>query len=52
MLQWFEKLVDPYPTRGLNEPLPSSFCIYLEIDTRRTSFSIYFNFVYRRCRNF
>ncbi len=25
MLQWFEKLVDPYPTQGLNEPLPRKF---------------------------
>ena len=25
MLQWFEKLVDPYPTKGLNEPLPRKF---------------------------
>lgn len=25
MLQWFEKLVDPYPTKGLNEPLPKQF---------------------------
>ena len=25
MLQWFEKLVDPYPTQGLNEPLPTKF---------------------------
>ena len=25
MLQWFEKLVDPYPTKGLNEPLPTRF---------------------------
>ena len=25
MLQWFEKLVDPYPTKGLNEPLPTKF---------------------------
>jgi len=25
MLQWFEKLVDPYPSKGLNEPLPSRF---------------------------
>ncbi|MFE1695826.1 ABC transporter ATP-binding protein, partial [Acinetobacter baumannii] len=22
MLKWFEKLVDPYPTKGLDEPLP------------------------------
>ncbi|WP_288414501.1 ABC transporter ATP-binding protein [uncultured Acinetobacter sp.] len=29
MLQWFEKLVDPYPTRGLNEPLPSSFFAFI-----------------------
>ncbi|MDV2468392.1 ABC transporter ATP-binding protein [Acinetobacter chinensis] len=25
MLQWFERLVDPYPTKGLNEPLPVKF---------------------------
>ncbi len=25
MLQWFEKLVDPYPSKGLNEPLPKTF---------------------------
>ena len=25
MLKWFEKLVDPYPTKGLNEPLPTEF---------------------------
>ncbi|WP_446084068.1 ABC transporter ATP-binding protein [Acinetobacter sp. 1125_18A] len=25
MLQWFEKLVDPYPSKGLNEPLPTKF---------------------------
>ena len=25
LLQWFEKLVDPYPTQGLNEPLPTKF---------------------------
>ena len=25
MLQWFEKRVDPYPTKGLNEPLPRQF---------------------------
>lgn len=25
MLQWFEKLVDPYPSKGLNEPLPTRF---------------------------
>ncbi|OTG64999.1 ABC transporter ATP-binding protein [Acinetobacter silvestris] len=25
MLQWFEKLVDPYPSKGLNEPLPQKF---------------------------
>lgn len=25
MLQWFEKLVDPYPTKNLNEPLPKTF---------------------------
>lgn len=25
MLQWFEKLVDPYPTKNLNKPLPKTF---------------------------
>ena len=25
MLQWFEKLVDPYPTKDLNQPLPHKF---------------------------
>ena len=25
LLQWFEKLVDPYPSKGLNEPLPTKF---------------------------
>ncbi len=25
MLKWFEKLVDPYPTKGLDEPLPTRF---------------------------
>lgn len=25
MLQWFEKLVDPYPTQDLNQPLPHKF---------------------------
>lgn len=25
MLHWFEKLVDPYPTKNLNEPLPKTF---------------------------
>lgn len=25
MLQWFEKRVDPYPTKHLNEPLPQTF---------------------------
>ena len=25
MLKWFEKLVDPYPEKGLNEPLPTTF---------------------------
>ena len=29
MLQWFEKLVDPYPTRGLNEPLPKTFFAFV-----------------------
>ena len=25
MLKWFEKLVDPYPSKGLTEPLPTRF---------------------------
>ena len=25
LLHWFEKLVDPYPSKGLNEPLPTKF---------------------------
>lgn len=25
MFQWFEKLVDPYPSKSLNEPLPTRF---------------------------
>lgn len=25
MLKWFESLVNPYPTKGLNEPLPTRF---------------------------
>lgn len=25
MLQWFEKLVNPYPEKGLNQPLPNQF---------------------------
>lgn len=25
MLKWFEKLVDPYPTKDLNKPLPTRF---------------------------
>ncbi|AXQ22221.1 ABC transporter ATP-binding protein [Acinetobacter wuhouensis] len=25
LLQWFEKRVDPYPSKGLNEPLPTKF---------------------------
>ena len=29
MLQWFEKLVDPYPTKGLNEQLPSTFFAFV-----------------------
>ncbi|WEI18229.1 hypothetical protein PY247_18500 [Acinetobacter proteolyticus] len=27
MLQWFEKLVDPYPTKDLNKPLPTTFLL-------------------------
>lgn len=29
MLQWFEKLVDPYPTKNLNEPLPKTFFAFV-----------------------
>lgn len=29
MLQWFERLVDPYPTQGLNEPLPKTFFAFV-----------------------
>lgn len=29
MLQWFEKRVDPYPTEGLNEPLPKTFFAFV-----------------------
>ncbi|MBI1452330.1 MULTISPECIES: ABC transporter ATP-binding protein [Acinetobacter] len=29
MLKWFEKLVDPYPTKGLNEPLPTTFFAFV-----------------------
>lgn len=25
MLKWFEKRVDPYPSKGLNQPLPTTF---------------------------
>lgn len=28
-LQWFEKLVDPYPSKGLNEPLPTKFFAFV-----------------------
>jgi hypothetical protein len=27
MLSWFEKLVDPYPTKDLNKPLPTTFLL-------------------------
>ena len=29
MLQWFERLVDPYPEKGLNEPLPKTFFAFV-----------------------
>ncbi len=29
MLQWFEKLVDPYPSKNLNEPLPNTFFAFV-----------------------
>ncbi len=29
MLQWFEKLVDPYPTKDLNKPLPTTFFAFV-----------------------
>ncbi|TCM64458.1 ATP-binding cassette subfamily B multidrug efflux pump [Acinetobacter calcoaceticus] len=29
MLQWFEKLVDPYPSKNLNEPLPITFFAFV-----------------------
>ncbi len=29
MLQWFEKRVDPYPTKHLNEPLPQTFFAFV-----------------------
>ena len=29
MLKWFEKRVDPYPTKGLNEPLPTTFFAFV-----------------------
>lgn len=29
MLQWFEKLVDPYPTKNLNAPLPKTFFAFV-----------------------
>ena len=29
MLKWFEKLVDPYPQKGLNEPLPTTFFAFV-----------------------
>ena len=25
MLKWFEKRVDPYPSKDLNKPLPTQF---------------------------
>ncbi|AOA58404.1 ABC transporter ATP-binding protein [Acinetobacter larvae] len=29
MLQWFEKRVDPYPSKDLNKPLPTSFFAFV-----------------------
>lgn len=29
MLQWFEKLVDPYPSKNLNQPLPKTFFAFV-----------------------
>ena len=29
MLQWFEKRVDPYPTKDLNKPLPTTFFAFV-----------------------
>ncbi len=29
MLQWFEKLVDPYPSKDLNKPLPTTFFAFV-----------------------
>ena len=29
MLQWFEKLVDPYPSKDLNNPLPTTFFAFV-----------------------
>lgn len=29
MLKWFEKLVDPYPTKDLNKPLPTTFFAFV-----------------------
>ena len=29
MLQWFERLVDPYSEKGLNEPLPKTFFAFV-----------------------
>ncbi|MEN8385249.1 ABC transporter ATP-binding protein [Acinetobacter towneri] len=29
MLKWFEKLIDPYPNKGLTEPLPTTFFAFV-----------------------
>jgi len=34
MLQWFEKLVDPYPTKDLNKPLPTTFFAFVWQSTK------------------
>ncbi|MCU4412437.1 ABC transporter ATP-binding protein/permease [Acinetobacter sp. WU_MDCI_Axc73] len=34
MLQWFEKLVNPYPETNLNEPLPTSFFAFVWQSTK------------------
>ncbi|MEC8056019.1 MAG: ABC transporter ATP-binding protein, partial [Pseudomonadota bacterium] len=34
MLQWFEKLVNPYPKTNLTEPLPTSFFAFVWQSTK------------------
>ena len=34
MLSWFEKLVDPYPTKDLNKPLPTTFFAFVWQSTK------------------